>query len=126
MKAKSRILIIILSAVVSFAVVLAGTDDNKKIDQMPELLESVAPEYPAEAKQAELTGDVWLKALVASDGTVTKAEIATSSGHEALDEAALAAAKECRYNPALQDGQPVAAWISYKISFTLDDKKCKR
>jgi protein TonB len=125
MKIESRILITILTALLPFAVVLAGTD-IEKVDKMPELLESVAPEYPTEAEKTGLEGDVWLKALVASDGSVAKAEIVTSSGHEVLDKAALAAAKECRYKPALQDGQPVAVWISYKISFVLGDEKCKR
>jgi protein TonB len=121
----SKILIVILGSLLPLAVVLADTD-TKKVDQMPELLESVAPEYPAEAEKAGLEGDVWLKALIASDGSVAKAEIVTTSGHEMLDKAALAAAKECRYKPAIQDGQPVATWITYKVGFVLDNKKCKK
>jgi TonB family protein len=40
-----------------------------------------------------------------------------SSGHEALDDAALKVAEVMRFTPAMNDGQPVSAWIDLPIVF---------
>jgi TonB family protein len=60
-----------------------------------------------------------VRALVGADGSVLKAVAWVSSGDERLDKAALAAAFKCRFSPALQNGQPVALWVTYKVEFVL-------
>jgi periplasmic protein TonB len=49
--------------------------------------------YPADAIKRGLEGDVTLLLILDSNGRVRSAEVARSSGHPILDEAALAAAK---------------------------------
>jgi TonB family protein len=52
---------------------------------------------------------------------VRDALIAKSSGSNVgFDEAAIKAALQRRYRPALQNGRPVAVWVTYKIVFRLE------
>lgn len=48
-------------------------------------------EYPRSARRARLQGDVWLTLEVDAGGNVRRASLKRSSGHDCLDEAALAA-----------------------------------
>lgn len=80
----------------------------------PKLVSSVAPVYPKEAVAAQLSATVTLKLTVSKTGDVTAAEVVTSAG-QAFDEAALAAVKQFRFEPATRDGAPVAARILYRV-----------
>ena len=35
----------------------------------------------------------------------------------AAEEAAVKAAYKCRFKPAIQNGRPVAVWVSYQVEF---------
>ena len=63
------------------------------------------PEWPAGALQREETGTVTLKFFIDTDGSVSDAIVATSSGHAALDKAAVAGLKKCQFKPGLVDGK---------------------
>ena len=93
------------------------------VTSYPEMISLVEPEYPAEAKKNNIEGDVWLQALVDVDGSVVKARVAKTSGHELLDSAALESAYLYKYTPATNDGKPVATWVGYHLSFRLDNQK---
>lgn len=67
------------------------------------------PVWPAAALAAELTGRVTLRFEVGRDGRITRATLVGSSGHPALDQAALEGIGKCRFNPAQVDGMPVAS-----------------
>ncbi len=97
-------------------------NDSVVVDVLPEMIFTDAPVYPEEAKKAGITGDVWVKALVDKDGAVRKVLVHKSSGNEQLDKAAAKAATGNKFKPAVKDGRPVPVWISYKISFVLDDE----
>jgi TonB family protein len=46
--------------------------------------------------------------------------VAKSSGSNVgFDEAAVEAALQCIYKPAIQNGQPVAVWVTYPVEFKL-------
>ena len=45
-----------------------------------------------------------------------------SSGTPALDEAAVAVAHKCKFKPAIQNGRPVAMWVTYKVDFILENR----
>jgi protein TonB len=49
--------------------------------------------YPTEARLNQAQGKVVLKAIIRSDGSVEDVEIAQSSGHQTLDEAAVELSK---------------------------------
>jgi len=76
------------------------------------------PAYPPDEVRAKHMGTVTLNFLVGADGAIRKAEIGTSSGYPALDEAALAALSRCRFIPGTSAGAPVEkqARVQYKWS----------
>lgn len=98
-------------------------DEVIKLDKMPELIEMTNPAYPKEAKEKGIEGDVWIQALVDTTGTVKKVLIKKTSGSELLDKPAVDAAYKNKFSPGIKDKKPVACWVTYKVSFVLDDKK---
>ena len=94
-------------------------DEFVPVEIMPEMIYEVHPEYPRLARQAGLSGRVWIKALVGIDGRVKEAVVAKSSGKPALDKAALQVAYLNLFSPGIQDGRPVAVWIAYKVDYML-------
>lgn len=89
------------------------------VEIYPEMIYEEKPEYPRLAKQAGLEGTVWVQALVDKEGTVRKAQVARSSGTAALDEAAVEAAYKNKFKPGIQNGRPVAVWVTYKVDFQI-------
>ena len=77
------------------------------------------PTYPRLAEQAGIDGKVWVKVLVLKDGSVRNAVVYRTSGNTSLDEAAVEAAKKCRFKPAIQNGRPVATWVAFPFEFEL-------
>ncbi|HXF82769.1 MAG TPA: energy transducer TonB [bacterium] len=75
----------------------------------------LTPEIRLSAAQ----GRVVLKVLVRTDGTVAEVHIEMSSGHAALDDAALRAAYGWRFEPAARDGQPIEAWVLIPVRFLI-------
>jgi protein TonB len=87
----------------------------------PKCIHSVPAVYPQIAQLTGREGSVTVYALVGKDGTVIKTAIALSSGSNVgFDEAAIEAVSQYRFRPALQNGQPVAVWVSQRIEFKLD------
>jgi protein TonB len=64
-----------------------------------------APEYPAMAKQAKVSGTVVVQVTIDENGSVIAAHAA--SGHPLLQAAAVAAARQARFSPTLLMGEPV-------------------
>ena len=104
------------------AEVMPRPDDFVEVETMPEMIYTESPVYPDSVKKDGITGEVWIKSLVDKQGSVQTAIVGKSSGTPALDEAALKAAYKCKFHPAMQDSQPVAVWVTYKVEFTLDEK----
>lgn len=111
----------------SNAIIVANPDDilpNRDTfiayDEPPKPIESVEPIYPEMARLAGVQGDVWVKALIDKNGNVRDVIISKESGASAgFEESAIAAARATSWKPAFSNGQPLAVWISYKISFRL-------
>ena len=99
---------------------LPSPDEFVPVEIQPEMINYRTPEYPRLAKQAGITGVVWVKALISRNGKVLKAMVAKSSGTESLDEAAVKAARKNTFKPGIQNGRPVNVWVTYKVEFTLD------
>lgn len=77
----------------------------------------VAFEYPPEAWEDGAGGTTVLRLLISRQGTVDSAMVVQSSGHPALDSAALANARLLRYAPAAQGGTPVEVWGRLPVIF---------
>ena len=99
---------------------LPAPDEFVPVEIPAEMIYEEVPEYPRLARQAGMEAVVWVKALVDKDGNVKKAMVLKSSGSKAgFDEAAVKAAYKCKFKPAIQNGRPVAVWVSYSVEFTI-------
>ena len=85
--------------------------------QPPRKIFDVKPGYPQAALDARITGVVTIEATVGVDGTVTDAEVL--KGVPELDEAALGAVRQWRFEPSLLNGEPVPVIIVLTVNFTL-------
>lgn len=89
-------------------------------EEPPLIVESMMPKYPEIARRAGIEGIVWVSVLLDKSGNVRDVRISRDSGQNAgFEEAAIEAARQTVWKPAISNGQPVALWVSYKIVFTL-------
>lgn len=85
------------------------------------------PAYPASARRRAQQGTVTVRVLVGADGTVARAEVAESSGFDALDDAALETVRSrWRFAPARRGGHPVESWVLVPIRFALIEASAAR
>ncbi len=83
-------------------------------------LRNPKPPYPPLSKRMGEQGKVVVRVLIGTDGLPQKAEIRQSSGHDRLDQAALATALKWRYVPGKRGGVPEAMWFNVPIDFVLE------
>jgi protein TonB len=79
----------------------------------------VRPPYPAAARQARAEGTTMLRVHVAADGSIADVQVQRSAGHAALDEAAAAAVRRWRFEPARTGSTAVAVWVVIPVEFRL-------
>jgi protein TonB len=79
------------------------------------LISSVPPAYPPLARSQGVEGDITLDALIDETGRVTK--IKTISGPELLQQAAAAAVRQWKYEPAALDGKAVPMHLTVTVKF---------
>lgn len=76
--------------------------------------------YPPIAIRLNQSGTTVVTVHIGADGNVTNVDVAGSSGHDSLDQAAIKCiTSRWRYKPALQNGQPVAVSKQYAIKWVL-------
>jgi protein TonB len=86
----------------------------------PVPIKKVDPIYPEIAELTQTEGSVWIQALVDKSGKVREVRVAKSSGSNVgFDEAAVEAAYQYIYKPAIQNGQPVTVWVTYQVVFKM-------
>jgi TonB family protein len=81
------------------------------------LISSPAPAYPAAASQAQVQGEVTVRAVVDRDGNVIDARVV--SGPELLRDVSLEAVQHWRYRPHMQGGKPVEVATTAILDFEL-------
>lgn len=86
----------------------------------PKLLEWKDPPYPELARQEGRQGTVVLRTKIDIDGKPKQVEVAVSSGSEILDRAALEYMKLAKFSPALKEGSPIPAVITFRVRFKLN------
>ena len=89
-------------------------------DKGPKPLNNAKPPYPHAAVRAKQEGVVFLNLDVGVDGVVSRAELASSSGVDSLDQSALATALKWTFSPAVRDGRPVAERVRIGVRFDLN------
>lgn len=87
------------------------------VDELPDVIERVACDYPRRALEADVEGVVLVQALVGCDGSVLDARVQTSL--PPLDEAAVACVKLWRFRPAKRNAAPVATWFPVPVRFVM-------
>jgi protein TonB len=81
------------------------------------LKSKVEPEYPHEARARGVQGEVLLDVLVGADGNVE--DVTVVSGHPLLNDAALDAVKQWKFEPVEVDGVPAEADTKIRVTFSL-------
>ena len=84
------------------------------------LIYKVQPEYPVIARTIHLQGTVYLRAIIATDGTVRQLEVI--SGHPILANPALQAVRRWRYQPTRLNGEPVEVETLITVNFVLNQQ----
>jgi TonB family protein len=85
----------------------------------PRVISSVPPENGESARKP---GSVVLDVQVAADGRVENAEVRDTLDPE-LDQNALAAVRQWKFEPARRDGEPVAATITVQITYPVESAR---
>ena len=84
----------------------------------PQKIHHVAPNYPAIAQAARVSGVVILDALIADDGSVRDVKVIRSV--PLLDASALEAVRQWRFTPTLLNGVPVQVIMTVTVRFDLN------
>jgi protein TonB len=84
----------------------------------PRLLREVKAEYTDDARRRNITGDVLLEIVVRRDGTVGTVRVLQGLG-AGLDERAIFAVRQWRFDPARRKGAPVDVVVEVAVEFTL-------
>lgn len=86
-----------------------------------EYAKAPSPPYPRDALMAGLQGTVLLQVLVDVDGRPLQVDVAQSSGHRVLDNAARSyVLRHWTFRPATKNGRPVQAVGLVPIAYRLD------
>ena len=84
----------------------------------PTLVREVRPTYTDDARRQRIEGDVILEIVVRSDGSVGNIKVRRSLGG-GLDQRAIDAVRQWRFNPARRHGTPVDVAVEVAVEFKL-------
>ncbi len=88
----------------------------------PVLVRQVRPVYPAAAARRRQEGWVEVSFTVAASGEVTDVAVARAQPRGVFDRDATRAVSQWKYEPALENGKPVARTLTRRIEFSLSAK----
>jgi len=94
-----------------------GTGAVMDFDSPPRVIKGAKPQYPQDAFVKKIEGTVLIEALVDSQGRVARARVIQSV--PLLDAAALQAAYQWVFQPAMKHGRPVATIIHMPVAFRI-------
>jgi len=83
-----------------------------------EVLSKPTPVYTAEARKLHIEGEVLLEVVFEASGKIRVVRVVQGLGH-GLDEAAVRAAEQINFKPAMRDGQPADSAAVLHIVFQL-------
>jgi len=84
----------------------------------PRVLAKVEPEYSEEARAAGFAGTVTVSVEIGTDGLAHNPLVTRGLGL-GLDERAIDAISQWRFQPGMKDGQPVAVYATIEVNFKL-------
>ncbi len=83
-----------------------------------EVMRALEREYPPLLRDAGIGGTTIVWFFIDEQGTVRNQRVNETSGHTALDDAALRVAPVFRFTPALNRDKAVPVWVQLPITFT--------
>lgn len=86
--------------------------------EVPKLIKKVEPVYPVEARKAFVQGVVVLEVTIDIEGNVEKVEVWRSES-SLLNQAAIDAVKQWKYEPKMSKGKPVRLAFNVTLTFRL-------
>jgi protein TonB len=87
------------------------------VEEQPERINTVIPEYPQLAKDSNVQGNVILKVLVNEKGVVDS--VVVINGPVVFYESSIKAAKALQFNPAKINDKAVSCWVIIPFKFEL-------
>ena len=103
--------------------VMPASTRSTDADYKAAYLKNPTPAYPLLAIRQGAQGQVLLLVEVLTDGRAGRIDLEKSSGHAALDAAAINAVRAWRFTPARKDGLLAAQTVSIPIQFNLKDER---
>lgn len=100
-----------------FSGLIACSTGSKLI---PEIEFEPEKNYPAQAIEKNIEGDVQLLLLINKEGFVHDVKVKNSSGHKILDDAAIIYGKKIKYYPLEKVGIDEEIWIETPVQFRLE------
>ena len=97
----------------------APSQARVKVDKPPAPRRRIKPEYPKGARERGEEGDVTLEFEVSAKGTVDNVQIVKSCGFPELEQAAIRAVKQARFEPARRGSAKVPSTARLTLTFQL-------
>ena len=97
----------------------AGEANSKGVNSGIVELGCPKPQYPNRAMSRHIEGSVKIAMTVSASGSVAAASVASAQPPGIFDDAALSAAKRCRFKPKIVNGNPVQLNTSKTFRFSL-------
>jgi periplasmic protein TonB len=85
---------------------------------LPRVTKQVHVHYTPDAMWKKLSGTIRLKCVVSIEGTTQNVEL-VSGLEEQMDENAVAALKQWKFEPGQREGKPVAVRVTVDMTFTV-------
>jgi TonB family protein len=92
------------------------TDHYDSTLTAPQPTAVTTPQYPEEARRQNIEGDVWIKMLILSDGTVKRCYVLQST-NSLFNKGSLAAALQWRFRPAERNGTPAYCFVAVPFKY---------
>ncbi len=94
--------------------------DAPTINNRDAVVRSMVDSYPPLLRDAGIGGTVQVYFFINEEGRVEQVRLNESSGHPALDEAALNVAGVYEFGPAMNGDEAVPVWVSFPITFRVN------
>ena len=95
-----------------------ATLSGRETSQKARVLSKPEPSYTEPARRAGVTGTVVLRAIFSSDGEVKGLRVSQALPF-GLTTAAIQAARQIKFTPAMKDGRPASMYIQLEYNFNL-------
>jgi periplasmic protein TonB len=94
----------------------------RAVEKQPVPITTMMPVYPEIARRAGVEGTVWITMWVTKEGKVKTVGVQKTDA-EILNQAAIDAALQWVFTPAVMNNGPVAVWVSIPFRFKLNQMK---